>query len=210
MNNDEHRIDPEDAVTAAIDAAEEIRDPLDGLVERAATDPGAAFAADVLERLAALKRNDLSAFEVLRAQLKGARCRVIALDQALAEGDRGMGGSESKQADILIRLAGEADLFHAAGCTGYADVNINGHRETKAIRSKGFKHWLAHRFYDETAGAPSPKHCNRRSTSPRQRRISTDRNGQSSSASVLTRGSSTLIWVMRLGGPWRSTTTAGG
>ena len=45
MNDAEHRIHLEDAVVAAIDAAEEIRDPLDGLVKRAATDPGAAFAA---------------------------------------------------------------------------------------------------------------------------------------------------------------------
>ena len=59
-----------DEVAAAIDGAEEIRDPLEGLVERAATDPGAAFAPDVLERLAALKKNDLAAFETLRAQLK--------------------------------------------------------------------------------------------------------------------------------------------
>ena len=49
-----------------IDGAEEIRDPLEGLVERAAADAGAAFAPEVLERLAALKKNDLAAFETLR------------------------------------------------------------------------------------------------------------------------------------------------
>ena len=40
--------------------------------ERAA-DPGAAFAPEVLERLAALKKEDRAAFEALRAQLKKVR-----------------------------------------------------------------------------------------------------------------------------------------
>jgi hypothetical protein len=66
-----------------------------------------------------------------------------------------MGGREPKQADVLIGLVAEAHLFHAVDGTGYADVNINGHRETWAIRSRGFKRWLARRFYEETAGAPS-------------------------------------------------------
>ena len=155
MNDAEHRINLEEAVSVAIDAAEEIRDPLEGLVERAATDPGAAFASDVLERLAALKKRDLAAFEVMRARLKDAGCRVTALDQALAQGDRNTRACDPKQADILIGLAAEADLFHASDGTGYADVNINGHRETWAIRSKGFKRWLARHFYEETVGAPS-------------------------------------------------------
>jgi hypothetical protein len=41
-------------VNDAVDAAEEIRDPLDGLVEKTAIDPGAPFAPDTLGRLAAL------------------------------------------------------------------------------------------------------------------------------------------------------------
>ena len=39
----------------------------------------------MLERLAALKKEDRAAFEVLRAQLKKAGCRVTALDEAIAE-----------------------------------------------------------------------------------------------------------------------------
>jgi hypothetical protein len=76
---------PENLIAAAIDAAEGIRDPLDGLVEKAAADPGAPFAPDVLERLAALKKEDRAAFETLRARLKRAGCRVTALDEALVE-----------------------------------------------------------------------------------------------------------------------------
>jgi len=58
------------------------------LVERLASDPGAAFTPEVLERLAALKKENRAAFELLRAQLKKAGCRVTALDEALAETHR--------------------------------------------------------------------------------------------------------------------------
>ena len=50
-----------------------------------AADPGAAFASEVLERLAAMKKDDRASFEALRAQLKSAGCRVTALDEAIAE-----------------------------------------------------------------------------------------------------------------------------
>ena len=153
-----------DEVAAAIDGAEEIRDPLEGLVERAATDPGAAFAPDVLERLAALKKSDLAAFETLRAQLKEAGCRVTALDEALAEENGDTGGRDPKQADILVSLAADADLFHAADGTSYADLEINGHRESWPIRSKGFKRWLARQFFEATAAPRIRTRCNQRST----------------------------------------------
>ena len=37
----------------------------------------------------------------------------------------------------------------------FADVDINGHRETWPIRSKGFRWWLARGFFAATQGAPS-------------------------------------------------------
>jgi hypothetical protein len=48
----------ENLIVAAIEAAQEIRDPLDGLVEKTAADPGAPFAPDTVERLATLKKED--------------------------------------------------------------------------------------------------------------------------------------------------------
>jgi hypothetical protein len=147
--------EPENRIAVAIEAAEDIRDPLEGIVEKTATDPGAPFAADTLERLAALKKDDRAAFEALRAQLKSAGCRVTALDEALAEenGDRGRRGPT--QADILIDLAQSAELFHAPDGAAFADIDINGHRETWPIRSKGFRRWLARLFFEATQGAPS-------------------------------------------------------
>ncbi|MGC2462456.1 MAG: hypothetical protein WA446_16015 [Steroidobacteraceae bacterium] len=151
----EQPLDPEEAIADAIDGAEDIRDPLDDLVERTATDPGASFAPDVLEQLAALKKNDRAAFETLRAKLKGAGCRVTELDDALAEEGGSTSGRGPKQADILIGLAAEAEFFHAADDTGYADLEINGHRETWPIGGKGFRRWLTRRFFETTGGAPS-------------------------------------------------------
>jgi hypothetical protein len=144
-------------IAEAIGAAEDVPDPLEGLVEKCAADPGAAFRSEVLQRLAALRRDDRAAFEALRAQLKKVGCRVTALDEAIAEesGDAGGGWRGPTQADILIELAQSAELFHAPDGTGFADLDINGHRETWPIRSKGFRRWLARRFYDATQGAPS-------------------------------------------------------
>jgi hypothetical protein len=59
----DHPFDAERLIADAIDAAEDIRDPLEGLAEKTAADPGAAFAPEVLERLAALKQEDRAAFE---------------------------------------------------------------------------------------------------------------------------------------------------
>ncbi len=145
----------EELICAAVEDAEKTRDPLDGLVERSGIDPGAPFAPEVLEHLIALKREDRAMFEGFRAQLKHAGCRVTALDETLAEEVGDHGGRGPKQADILIELAQEAELFHAPDLTGFTDLQVNEHRETWPIRSKGFRRWLAKKFFEATEGAPS-------------------------------------------------------
>jgi hypothetical protein len=155
MSSTDHPIEPENLIAVAIEAAEDICDPLEGIVEKTAADPGAPFAPDALDRLAVLKNDDRAAFEALRAQLKGAGCRVTALDEAISEENGDTGGRGPKQADILIGLAQSADLFHAPDGTGFADLEVNGHRETWPIRAKGFRRWLARLFYEATQGAPS-------------------------------------------------------
>lgn len=145
----------EDPIITAINAAEDIRDPIEGLVAQTATDPGAAFMPEVLERLAKMQKEDRAAFEMLRSQLKKAGCRVTALDEAIAEENGDGGGRGPTQADILIELAQSAQLFHAPDGSGFADLDINNHRETWPIRSKGFRRWLARQFFEATGGAPS-------------------------------------------------------
>lgn len=63
---------------------------------------------------------------------------------------------KKKQADVLIELAvNGATLFHAPDLTPFADVEMVDHRETFAIRSKGFRRWLSRRYYEEEQSAPS-------------------------------------------------------
>jgi hypothetical protein len=152
--NSEHYDEAENLIATVIEAAEEVRDPLEGLVEKTSTDPGVPFASEVVARLAEIKKRDRPAFEVLRTQLKGAGCRITALDEAIAE-ETGVGGRGPTQADILINLADEAELFHSADHTAFADINVNGNRETWAVRSKGFRRWLARQYFEETSGAAS-------------------------------------------------------
>jgi hypothetical protein len=57
---------------------------------------------------------------------------------------------------MLLELAAGAKLFHAANSTAFADLMIDGHRETWPVRSIRFRSWLRRRYYEATGGAPSP------------------------------------------------------
>jgi hypothetical protein len=72
-----------------------------------------------------------------------------------SDANGGGGGRGPSHADMLIQLAETAELFHAPDTTGFADLVINGHRETWPIRSRGFRRWLARSFFEATGGAPS-------------------------------------------------------
>jgi len=153
--NDDAKFESDDGIFETIDDAEEVHDPLDGLVKKTASNPGSPFTPEALAALAALKKGHRAAFETLRSQLKKAGCRVTALDEAIAEENGDTGGRRPTQADILIDLAQTVELCHTPDGVGFADLDVNGHRETWPIRSKGFRRWLARRFYEETGGAPS-------------------------------------------------------
>src|SRR5246500_4569250 len=47
------------------------------------------------------------------------------------------------------------DLFHTAAGTAFADIRVDGHRETWPIRSKRFRSWLRRRYYQATGDAAS-------------------------------------------------------
>ena len=130
------------------------REDLEHLVEQVADNPGAPFTPEAVASLAKLKKENRAGFEVLRLRLKEAGCRVTSLDEAVDDETGGFSDRAMKQADMLVALAEEADLFHSPDRTGYADLMIEDHRETWPIRSKGFRHWLARRYYDAEEGAP--------------------------------------------------------
>jgi Toprim domain len=147
------------AVRKAIEDAEDFVDPLDDLLERTNTDPGVPFEPETLRRLAELRANDQPAFERLRSKLKEETdCRLGELDAALLKlaKEDSDAGDDFNQAETLIEIAKQdAELFHAADDTAFADVRVNGHRETYAIKSKGFDRWLRRRFYETTRGSPN-------------------------------------------------------
>ena len=62
--------------------------------------------------------------------------------------------------DLLLDVATAARLFHASDGTGFADLFIEGHRETWPLRSKRFQAWLRQQYYERTWDAPSPAALN--------------------------------------------------
>jgi hypothetical protein len=57
------------------------------------------------------------------------------------------------QAQELLKLAADQDLFHSPDGTAYAAVRVgegDDRRETLMVRGQGFRSWLAHRYYAAT------------------------------------------------------------
>jgi hypothetical protein len=149
----DHSFDGDDPMADAFANAEEVEDVLTDLVERTRQDRGAPFRPDVLEALRTLRATDRAAFETLRDALKCVGCRVGELDKAL--GKDGDGREErASQVDTLLEIAGRATLFHSPDGKGYADITIEGHRETWLVRSSGFRRWLTQAYFMATGGAP--------------------------------------------------------
>lgn len=77
---------------------------------------------------------------------------ALAEFQAKSKGNGAAGeaGNERKsKAQVLTELAGEAQLFHTRDGDTYATFQVDGHKETWPLRSKGFKRWLLRRFYQQ-------------------------------------------------------------
>ncbi len=145
----------EKKIIETIEQAEVVVDPLENLIEKAKTDLGVVFKPDVVACLADLEKNDTAQFHQLRGELKKVGVPVAKLDKAIAELNGHVRRRGPTQAQILIELAGEAELFHAPDKTAYADIYVDGHRETWEISSQGFNDWLDHRSFQEMDGVPS-------------------------------------------------------
>jgi hypothetical protein len=112
-------------------------------------------------------------------------------------------------ADQMVRLAREAaTLFVAPDDTTYAAVETRGHREVWAIRSRAFRAWMVHRFFEATGRAPSEDVLS-------QARLTLDAiatyqgNGPCSSVPRPMKAASTSICATPTGAPSRSTPRAG-
>nr|VFJ55985.1 MAG: hypothetical protein BECKFW1821B_GA0114236_102515 [Candidatus Kentron sp. FW] len=129
--------------------------PWNELIERTKDYSGTPFEPETLASLATLKKENPGKFEDLRSRLKKAGCRVTTLDKALkGESKRGNGRGQ-KQADILIRLAQDAELFHTPDRESFADLQVDGHRETWPVRSRGFRDWIEEKFLGATGSIPN-------------------------------------------------------
>ncbi len=127
-------------------------DPLENLAERAMGDPACAFADDVISALSQMRAEDRGRFEAIRSALKRVGVRVSVIDSAIraAAGDD---GGRPSQADLLIEIAAECELFHTSDGTAYADIRIADRRETWPVKSRGFRRWLGRAFYERHGGA---------------------------------------------------------
>jgi hypothetical protein len=141
-------------IAAAIEHAEEINHPLQGLIDKAGSDSTAPFYSEVLSCLLDLKREDPAAFERMRAELKRVGVRVSELDRSIARLSCDLRGREPTQVDVLLELAENIELFHSPDGTPYADISVNEHRETWQLQSKGLEHFLKKKFYEETSITP--------------------------------------------------------
>ena len=74
-------------------------------------------------------------------------------------GGNGKSGDEKQkrtpQADKLIELSMDAKLFHDADGNCYADLDIDGHRETRRVKCKEFSGWLKRRYFESENAAPN-------------------------------------------------------
>jgi len=67
---------------------------------------------------------------------------------------------------MLTQIKACENLFYTATGTAFADIMIDGHRETWPIRSKRFRAWLRRRYYESTEEAASAR-ASRRSSAER-------------------------------------------
>jgi len=63
--------------------------------------------------------------------------------------------AEETHAEILLRLAESATLFHDDSGRAFASVPVENHLETQDLLGTGFRRWLKRRFYMEQGRPPS-------------------------------------------------------
>ena len=105
-------------------------------------------------------RDRLGFLRILDAAIAAAKPLIAVTPQANepkpAASGEGASALDGTIADNLVTLAQRDGVFFAddSGST-WADVWIDGRRETWSLKSKGFKNWLVHRYYATTGRAPN-------------------------------------------------------
>ncbi|HVC35366.1 MAG TPA: bifunctional DNA primase/polymerase [Chloroflexota bacterium] len=81
-------------------------------------------------------------------------------DPGNADVDDSPGGDDDEkksQADMLVDLARQGELFHDATGDTYARLAVGDHHEVWPTRSKGFRRWLVRAHYTTAGDAPRPE-----------------------------------------------------
>ena len=78
-----------------------------------------------------------------------------------ADGKEGGRGGRVSAGDELIRWTMECVELYRDGEETFADIQVDGHRETLAIRSKGFRQWLRRLCWKRTGQAASKEALSR-------------------------------------------------
>ena len=80
-----------------------------------------------------------------------------ATKKAPAKEKTAVGEKKKPQAEGLIEIATrpEVDLFHTADGVAFADITVDGHRETWSLNSRGYRRWLRREFYNLRKSEPN-------------------------------------------------------
>jgi hypothetical protein len=111
-----------------------------------------------IQRLARKTGLERDALEPLDAKL--VRKADDADEEAEDERDERDERKPKTQATILVELASDAELWRTPDGTAYASIEIGDHREHWPIRSKGFRQWLARRYFGVGESTPNTSAIN--------------------------------------------------
>lgn len=64
-------------------------------------------------------------------------------------------GKPKSQASVLVEVVHDAEFFHTGDGDTYATIPVNGHRETWALKSRGFRDWLSKCYYESEGTIPN-------------------------------------------------------
>jgi hypothetical protein len=111
---------------------------------------------------------------------------------------------------MLTDLAARSELFHTASGAAFADIMIDGHRETWPIRGARFRSWLKRCYYEVTAGSPAPRRSGRPLISWKPELSSMGRSAPFTYERQHMKAASTSILPTTAGAPLKSDPMGGG
>lgn len=120
---------------------------LEALLAAAKFDPSSPFGSEQRELLARTNKENLPDYERVIEQLKMDGVRVSYLDKHVSRFNKEGCDREIQQADEIFIIAITAGLFRTPNKVMFADITVDGHRQTHSITSTGFRRWLRKQFY---------------------------------------------------------------